>query len=55
MPGVPVLFGGGARTYCQWWTCRCADAKDGGTVERDGQVFSVVVLPPKRRGGRRIR
>jgi hypothetical protein len=30
-------------------------AKDAGTVERDGQTFQVVVLPPKRRGGRRIR
>jgi len=30
-------------------------AKDGGTVDRAGQTFHVVVLPPKRRGGRRIR
>jgi hypothetical protein len=29
-------------------------ARDAGTVERDGQTFTVVVLPPKRRGGRRI-
>jgi hypothetical protein len=28
-------------------------AKDGGTVERDGQMFHVVVLPPKRRSGKR--
>jgi hypothetical protein len=28
-----------------------AKAKDGGTNERDGQVFRVVVLPPKRRHG----
>jgi hypothetical protein len=32
-----------------------AKAKDAGTVERDGQTFTVVVLTPKRRGGRRIR
>lgn len=31
-----------------------AKAKDAGTLERDGQTFTVVVLPPKRRGGRRI-
>ena len=30
-------------------------AKSAGTVERDGQTFQVVVLPPKRRTGRRIR
>lgn len=30
-------------------------AKDAGTVERDGQTYHVVVLPPKRRGGSRIR
>jgi hypothetical protein len=30
-------------------------ARYGGTVDRDGQTFRVVVLPPKRRGGRRIR
>ena len=30
-------------------------AKNAGTVEREGQTFHVVVLPPKRRGGRRIR
>jgi hypothetical protein len=30
-------------------------AKDGGTVDRDGQTFHVVVLPAKRRSGRRIR
>ena len=29
-------------------------AKDGGTVDRDGQTFHVVVLPPKRRSRRRI-
>jgi hypothetical protein len=32
-----------------------AKAKDAGTIERDGQTFKLVVLPPKRRGGRRIR
>jgi hypothetical protein len=32
-----------------------ARAKDAGTIERVGQTFKVVVLPPKRRGGRRIR
>jgi hypothetical protein len=32
-----------------------AKAKDARTVERDGQVFQVVKLPPKRRGGSRIR
>jgi hypothetical protein len=32
-----------------------AKAKDGGSVDRDGQTFKLVVLPPKRRGGRRIR
>lgn len=32
-----------------------AKAKDAGTLERDGQTFRVVQLPPKRRGGRRIR
>ena len=26
-----------------------AKAKDGGTLERDGQTFNVVVLPPTRR------
>ena len=26
-----------------------AKAKDAGTIERDGQTFRVVVLPPKRR------
>ena len=30
-------------------------AKDGGTVERDGQTFHVTVLPAKRRTGRRTR
>jgi hypothetical protein len=30
-------------------------AKDGGTVDRDGQTYHVVVLPAKRRSGRRIR
>jgi hypothetical protein len=30
-------------------------AKDAGTVDRDGQTFQVVQLPPKRRSGRRIR
>lgn len=28
-----------------------AKAKDAGTVERDGQTFTVTVLPPKRRSG----
>jgi hypothetical protein len=32
-----------------------AKAKDAGTVERDGQTYKVVVLPPKPPGGRRIR
>jgi hypothetical protein len=32
-----------------------ARAKDGGVIDRDGQAFRVVVLPPKRRGGNRIR
>jgi len=32
-----------------------AKAKDAGTVERDGQTFQVSMLPPKRRGGSRIR
>jgi hypothetical protein len=32
-----------------------ANAKPAGTLERDGQQFRVVVLPPKRRGGSRIR
>jgi hypothetical protein len=31
-----------------------ANAKPAGTVERGGQQFRVVVLPPKRRGGSRI-
>jgi hypothetical protein len=30
-------------------------AKDAGTVEREGRTFQVVVLPPKRRTGRKIR
>jgi hypothetical protein len=30
-------------------------AKDAGTLERDGQTFRVLLLPPKRRGGSRIR
>jgi hypothetical protein len=30
-------------------------AKDGGTIDRDGQTFHVTVLPAKRRTGRRIR
>jgi len=30
-----------------------AKAKDAGTVLRDGQTFTVVTLPPKRRGGNR--
>jgi hypothetical protein len=28
-----------------------AGAKTAGTVERDGQTFTVLQLPPKRRGG----
>jgi predicted RNA-binding Zn-ribbon protein involved in translation (DUF1610 family) len=32
-----------------------ANARDAGTVERDGQTFRVVQLPPTRMGGRRIR
>ena len=30
-------------------------AKDAGTVDRDGQPYRVVVLPPKRGSGRRMR
>jgi hypothetical protein len=30
-------------------------AKDGGTIEREGQTFRVVQLPRKRRGGRPVR
>ena len=29
-----------------------AKAKDGGTLEREGQTFRVVVLPPRRRSRR---
>jgi hypothetical protein len=32
-----------------------ANARDAGTVERDGQTFRVVQLSPGRLGGRRIR
>jgi hypothetical protein len=32
-----------------------AKAKDAGTVERDGKAYRVLVLPPKWRGGSRIR
>ena len=43
------------RRHAATGACLLAKAKDAGTVERDGQTFTVVVLPPKRRGGRRIR